>query len=85
MQCLGEWAELNQDIQLEVTPEGQEEESFDHSWLFNKTDLADGPALIRWVCAQGTKAQQHSRHRLALWSMLHHHSRLHMYGMLVIT
>ena len=34
---------MNQDIQLEVTPEGQEEESFDHSWLFNKTDLADGP------------------------------------------
>ena len=47
LQCLGEWAALNQDIQLEVTPEGQEEESFDHSWLFNKTDLVDVPALIR--------------------------------------
>ena len=58
LQCLGEWAVLNEDIQLEVTPEGQEEKSFDHSWLFNKTDLADGPALIRSVYAQGTKASQ---------------------------
>ena len=44
---LGEWTLLREDIQLDVTPEGQEDQSFDHSWLFNKTDLADGPALIR--------------------------------------